>query len=242
MQIDSVLVSCLMVTRGDPHRVSQSIKCFMRQSISSKELVVVTDADPKKLSAVKTQFSVENIKWIFIKECHSLTLGELRNISIECAKGKYIAQWDDDDIYDPSRLFKQIEAIKKSNVSACMLIRWTVWWPSKNRLFISGKRRWEGSLVCDRSVMPKYPSLSKGEDTPLIDNLLVNNKVILLDAPHLYIYVIHGANTWDDRHFEKIFNGATFNVILNYYNQALDELSQRVDIYNHIEKLAIKNN
>jgi glycosyltransferase involved in cell wall biosynthesis len=237
MKIYPILISCLMVTRGDPHRVIQAIKCFIKQSIPLKELVIVTDVDPRRLASIQKQFSTENIQWIFVDQADRLTLGALRNISIDSAQGEFIAQWDDDDLYDPNRLQVQIEAIRKSNASGSMLIRWTVWWPSKNRLFISGKRRWEGSLVCLRSAMPRYPSLSKGEDTPLIDNLLIKHKITLLDAPHLYVYVIHGANTWDDKHFEEIFNHASFKVSPEDYQRILNKFSQKMDVFNHIEKL-----
>ncbi len=133
-----ILVSCLMVTRGNPHRIRHSIRSFLKQTIVSKELIIVTDVESKNLSMLQAEFSKEKIKWIFSSHEKNLKLGELRNLSIDSASGFYIAQWDDDDMYDPSRLEHQIDIIKKTKSSACMLSRWTVWWPSKKRLFVSG--------------------------------------------------------------------------------------------------------
>ena len=192
--------------------------------------IIVTDIDPQNLVMVRAEYSSENIRWIFSEPGRKLSLGELRNLAIESAFGEYVAQWDDDDLNDPSRLEHQIQTIKQSKSTACMLSRWTVWWPNKNRLFISGKRTWEGSLVCARSAMPRYPAISKGEDTPLIDELIARSKVVFLDAPRLYIYVIHGANTWHDAHFEAIFKSATVDFNSNAYYRVLKEVSRRVDV------------
>jgi glycosyltransferase involved in cell wall biosynthesis len=235
-QLNDFKVSCLMVTRGDRHRVRQSIKSFLNQTIISKELVIVTDVNPLEMLLIKSEFSELSIQWIFVKSEDKFTLGQLRNLSVESARGQYIAQWDDDDLYDPSRLQHQIDLIEKTKSNACILSRWTVWWPKKNRLFISGKRTWEGSIVCIRSKMPRYPSLSKGEDTPLINELLSSNKVAFLDAPRLYIYVIHGSNTWNEQHFEKIYLNSTINFTSDSYYKIFNELSRRVNIIDYFEK------
>lgn len=226
----NVDVSCLMVTRGNPHRIRHCIRSFLKQSIVSKELVIVTDVKSENLSFVRAEFSDENIKWVFSDPEKKLSLGELRNLSIDSASGFYVAQWDDDDMFDPSRLEHQIDVIKKSKSAACMLSRWTVWWPSKKRLFISGKRSWEGSLVCERSLIPRYPSLSKAEDTVLIKELLSTNNVVFLDAPRLYIYVIHGENTWHEAHFDGLFNKASYQFQNSSYHKILNEISKRVDV------------
>jgi glycosyltransferase involved in cell wall biosynthesis len=227
---DTVLVSCLMVTRGDPHRVRHSIRGFLKQSVKSKELIIVTDIQPQIVLMIRAEHASDNIRWIFVEPTRKLTLGELRNLSLDSASGQFIAQWDDDDLYDPSRLEHQIQMIKQSNSTACMLSRWTVWWPSKKRLFISHQRAWEGTLVCARSEMPRYPAMSKAEDTALIKELMAQHKVVLLDAPRLYVYVIHGANTWHDAHFEGFFKRASFDFSLNSYFRVLNEIARRVDV------------
>lgn len=63
---NSVKVSCLMVTRGNRHRVRQSIKSFLNQTIISKELVIVTDVNPHNLVLIKSEISEFNIQWILL--------------------------------------------------------------------------------------------------------------------------------------------------------------------------------
>lgn len=236
VQQSKILVSCLMVTRGDPHRVRHSINGFLNQTVQSKELIIVTDIDPKRLILLRSEYELDNIKWIFSDSIDKRSLGELRNLSIDAATGEYIAQWDDDDLFDPSRLEHQLNLIKRSDSTACMLTRWTVWWPRKQRLFISEKRAWEGSLVCKRDFMPRYPALSKGEDTQLIKKVMENQKVVFLNAPRLYIYVIHGENTWHEAHFEVIYSKATVDFSVSAYKLILREVSRRVDIKNYFKK------
>ena len=51
--------------------------------------------------------------------------------------------------------------------------------------------------------MPPYADRARGEDTPVIRALLDEGRVVAIDQPGLYVYVYHGANTWDRGHFER---------------------------------------
>lgn len=228
------MVSCLMVTRGDPHRVRCAIRAFRAQTYSPKELVIVTDRLPGQLRFVQDEFAGNDINWVFVPSDPALTLGELRNRSVDAARGEYVIQWDDDDLHDPSRIFHQLKVMLAAKAQACMLSRWTVWWPERQRLFISGRRIWEGSLLCVRSVMPRYPHLARGEDSNLVSNLLQCVDTVLLDAPRLYTYVVHGGNTWDEAHFERIANRATADFSGPRYAHMLRELGRRLPVTNHL--------
>ena len=57
-----------------------------------------------------------------------------------------------------------------------------------------------------RSASIVYPSLSKGEDTPVVTHQIKKHKIALVNAPELYTYCITGLNTHDENHFEDIFN------------------------------------
>ena len=72
-------------------------------------------------------------------------------------------------------------------------------WPSENRYWIGHGRQWECTAILRKEKMPRYPSKAKGEDTVMIKQLYLR---AIKDAPHLYIRVVHGNNTWPRRHFE----------------------------------------
>jgi hypothetical protein len=233
--VSEITISCLMVTRGDRHRLRHSIKGFLAQTHRKSELVIVTDERASRLRMVQAEYPSQNIRWVFV-EPNSLTLGELRNLCIDNAKGDYVVQWDDDDLHDPSRLQHQLGAILAAKAHATMLARWTVWWPKLRRLFISSRRTWEGSLMCERRLMPRYPAMKKGEDTPVIEAVMGSMKVVMLDAPRLYVYVVHGQNTWHDEHFQEIYKRASVDFSGPKYSRVLREVSRRVDVEGYFPK------
>ncbi len=76
-------------------------------------------------------------------------------------------------------------------------------------------------MVCAKEKMPLYPALRKGEDTPVMEQLISAGRVIVMDCPRLYTYTFHGNNTFDRAHFEshlqaatEIFDGQTYRVMV----------------------------
>jgi glycosyltransferase involved in cell wall biosynthesis len=136
----------------------------------------------------------------------SLTLGDLRNFSVARARGSIVAQWDDDDLCHPERLSRQVaHLLRHPGVDGCALARWTIAWPARDTYATSGTRPWEGSIVAHRYRLPQYPALRRGEDVAPIENMLL----ALLDAPELYVYRVHGDNTFDEPHFVDMLRVST---------------------------------
>ena len=132
-----------------------------------------------------------------------LLLGDLRNISIQSSRGHFVAQWDDDDWYGPTRLAEQIDAMRQSVRQGCVLSRWLMYDVLAAKAYVSGTRAWEGSIVAERSSIPHYPPLPKGEDSVVITRMLADDNLVALDRPQLYIYTVHGENTWERTHWER---------------------------------------
>ena len=223
------MISCLMVTKGRPEFVKQAIGSFIRQTYLNKELVIVSDAPEDVLEQLVHGFERPDIRLLH-RAAQDLTLGELRNLAVANARGRFVCQWDDDDIYDPQRLEYQYSALAKAGAQACLLNRWTIWWPAMQRLAVSPYRNWEGSLLCEKAVMPEYSALHRGEDTPLVDKLLKTVRVVTIDMPHLYLYVVHGGNTFDTEHFEQMYQNATERHEGDLYHATLSKLKERLAI------------
>lgn len=204
--IEGPLVSCLMVTRGNESLVSTAINSYLAQNYNNKELIIVCDNLDSNIDQFIEINRGEKIKYIKVPK--KLSLGELRNISIEEAGGEIICQWDDDDLYNVNRLTASVCAIQNASISAVFLKRWFVWWPSKSILTISHPRVWEGSMVVTRDAVKniKYSKTTRGEDTAFVNQLWLKERIGLIDYPHLYIYRITGQNTWDENHFDYIIN------------------------------------
>jgi glycosyltransferase involved in cell wall biosynthesis len=150
----------------------------------------------------------DSIKLIEVSTSPKKLLGELRNIAIENASGSFVCQWDDDDWFHAERLAYQYSVIRSTAYSACVMTQWLVFDNTRGNAYLSNRRLWEGSVMCHKEVIRRkqYESVKIGEDTAVIDYLKENNHIYEVnDNAGLYIYIYHGANTWNAPHWERIF-------------------------------------
>lgn len=202
MDVDP-LVSCLCVTRGRVSLLRRAVRCFFAQTYEPRELVVVFESDDAETRTFLELLDSPQVFAVEVPVHPKLTLGALRNIALRSGSGTYIAQWDDDDWYAPSRLEEQMRALRSLKRAGCVLLRWTIFDHLTQRAYVSGKRAWEGSLVSERDSVPRYSDLPKSEDTPVLAQMLGEGKLVRLDRPELYIYTYHGHNTWDRAHWDE---------------------------------------
>ena len=223
------LVSCLMVSRGKLFPGRYAIECFLHQTHANRELVVVVDAPGCELIAHIAALDDPRIRLIELPEEHS-TLGDLRNVSVASAHGDYVCIWDDDDLYAPERIQVQLDALLAAGAAACVLRRWTLWWPEAGRLATTGVRDWEGSLLALKRAMPDYPALRRHEDAEMMAMLVRRDRVARLDAPDLYIYIRHGSNTFELEHFRNIYNRSSQRWVGAGYRARLADLAATLPI------------
>lgn len=213
------LVSCLMVTRGDLPRVRASIGYFRKQTYRNKELVIVSDAVTEELQRL-VETSGGDIRLVRVDE--QLSLGLLRNISVEQAHGEIVCQWDDDDIYGAHRIERGVGALLQAKADAVFLRQWCIWSPRQKILILSGTRIWEGSMVAFKRALPRYPDAPRAEDTAMVEAMFGTRSIALMDDPLSYCYCIHGQNTYDEPHFRIMLGDASLRLS---YGKALAALS-----------------
>ncbi|MFF3356491.1 glycosyltransferase [Streptomyces sp. NPDC002917] len=201
-------VSCLMVTKDRSATARRAIRCFLTQTYPNLELVVVEDGTDDALAQHIRDLGDPRIRHHRLPP-EGRTLGELRNEAVDRATGPYVCQWDDDDLYDPERVETQMAAILALGAEACFLARERLWWPARRKLAVSCARVWEGSMVCAKDRLPRYPAQRRGEDTPVAEGVVRTCRVVSIDAPELYTYVCHGNNTFNESHFAEHFAVAT---------------------------------
>lgn len=200
---DERLVTCLCVTRNRVGMLRRAVSCFLNQTYPARELLVVHEADDAATRDYLAASIHPAIRSVEVGVSPKLSLGDLRNLSIQSSRGHFVAQWDDDDWHGPTRLADQIGAIRQSGRVGCVLSRWLMYDVLTAMAYVSGTRAWEGSIVAERSAIPPYPSLTKGEDSIAIAQMIAEDKLVALDRPQLYIYTVHGENTWERSHWEK---------------------------------------
>ena len=226
-QADLPRISCLMVTKDRFFMAQRSIRCFQQQRYQNRELIIIDDGDDDTLDKWIQTLNDERIVCVRLP-AENKPLGELRNIAVDRATGTYVTQWDDDDLSDPERLYCQLSVIHLLQTDACFLERQQVWWPESRRFAISCRRIWEGSFVCAKALLSRYPAQTRGEDTPVIEHIVRSGRVALLDFPQLYTYIFHGANTFDSEHWESHWRAATESHEGDMYDIKRLELQNRL--------------
>lgn len=196
------LVSCVMVTGKSPQREALArvaIQSYQQQDYPNRELVIVNDGEFSLACDDPT------IREIRVPTTPRLSLGELRNIGLEEARGDWICQWDDDDYSGPGRIRLQLEAARPG---CCVLLLWQVRYSFvTNYAFVAGIREGIPGTILHPRTSGRYRAEGKHEDTHFWKDVFGTERRILLDnnsrsglRPSLYMRFYHGANTWNARH------------------------------------------
>jgi glycosyltransferase involved in cell wall biosynthesis len=231
------MVSCIMVTRGLIPILRYSAECFRRQTYPHRELVVVCDANAAEVEDFFNAAQIPNVK--VVKLPLGFSLGELRNFGIAQASGQIVAQWDDDDLSDPTRLTMSVQALLTAGVAAVFLSSWLFWWPARGLIAVSGQRLWEGSMVSWRGAVPIYPALRRGEDRFVVERMAKCHPIAaIMGKPSLYIYAITGKNTWNLQHYESLFKANAATYLDDDYRQLVEQLQMRVPIVEYKNEIA----
>jgi glycosyltransferase involved in cell wall biosynthesis len=223
-------VSCVMVTRDVPERMAllrQSVRDFHRQTYRPRELVVVAEAADaagfgRVRAAVQSVSGEASVR--FVEVAPGPTLGALRNRSMDEASGDLFCQWDDDDRHHPERLAVQVAELETGGYEAIYL-REVVHYAALER--VAYIATWAptpyaghpGTLLVRRSAGARYPEdgpfARRGEDGALHDLLAARAPVGAVQRmPHLFAYVHHGSNTWEQEHHARLAVGLSLSPAL----------------------------
>jgi hypothetical protein len=142
------------------------------------------------------------------------TLGALRNLGLRCARGEVLCQWDDDDLYHPDRIRRQLLRLVEPGLEAVYLQDVMQYFPSSGALFWTNWRATEakghpGTLMMRQGLPVRYceegPTARLGEDLDVALQLQALGSVgYLTGAAPLFIYVSHGKNSWDQDHHQML--------------------------------------
>jgi glycosyltransferase involved in cell wall biosynthesis len=219
MSDSSPLVSCLMVTLAGRQRLKllkQSIASYLAQTYENRELVIIVDnrtaEDRGQLLSYLSSLGRPDIR-CYLPDC-KLSLGALRNLSVERAKGDILCLWDDDDLSHPERLKSQLRFLIENRLDAVLLTDYLHIFPHQSLCY------WEhwhdkrigglhATLMMVNGHRVRYaesgPYSQQGEDTNLIARLKGSFKLGLFEAPAFYyLYFFHGHNTWGLAHHRSL--------------------------------------
>jgi len=198
-------ISFLMLTRNRWDHARRAVSCFQQQRYPDVELVVVdngSDGTSERIEQLKDM----RIRCVRVDEGR-LSIGALRNISVQNATGELVAVFDDDDWHHPDRAAAQAEYLIHEGADLCMLDRVILAYPTKGLFAISDRRHWQGTLLAKKASLPPYPDMGRGQDVVMVNTAIARgSRACFLPRPDLYIYVHHPLNVTGDAHFRWLFD------------------------------------
>lgn len=220
-------ISCVMVTTGRVECIKRSVQCYLAQTYKNKELVILSqgrDAENAAIASFLVELCRPDIQ--FVVAPRDLTLGAMRNLSIEVATGLIICQWDDDDLYHPHRLVTQYRALLGEHVVASAYSQHLKYFADSHRLYWidwAAEGGWRaylpGSVMFRKSLFHQakntlYPDSGeqsgREEDVNVLTKLNKWGHIVALTEAFHYIYVFHGNNVYDLAHHELVLKKRVF--------------------------------
>lgn len=111
-------VSVIIPTYNRASYVLQAIESVRRQTFSDYEIIVVDDGGFDATRKLLVQYAGE--RFLYLRADHNVGLAAARNLGIRAARGKFIAFLDDDDLWHPEKLFRQIETFERTPDAALL--------------------------------------------------------------------------------------------------------------------------
>jgi glycosyltransferase involved in cell wall biosynthesis len=175
--------------------IPAALACFAAQDYPNLELVVVDDgSDP-----IADLLSADpRIRYFHLDGKRNT--GAKRNFACERAGGSFIAHWDDDDWYAPTRIRAQIEAMCGSHWQVSGTSTMYYIHAERDQAFLytyrGSGRAWLGALLYAKSAWERsrFESIQVGEDVRFLARIPVSDRLDLHD-PALTIGAIHATNT-----------------------------------------------
>ncbi|HEY0760456.1 MAG TPA: glycosyltransferase family 2 protein [Acidisarcina sp.] len=205
-------VSAVIPTRGRPQLVSRAVESVLGQTYLDVEVVVVIDGDDPLTFQHLQQINDSRLRVVHLKE--SVGGSEARNTGAREASGHWVALLDDDDVWLPEKIEKQVRQAQRSSARLTLLTsrfiarfedREEVWpqrFPRRGEnlseyLFCFPRNVFQTStLMCTRDLMLEEPflkGLKRLQDWDWLLRVAARGDVDLItnDEP-LSIYYVDG--------------------------------------------------
>ena len=105
------LVSIIMPSYNHAKYIAETIESIRQQTYSSWELIIVDDGSDDNTEEIIHTINDQRIN--FYKEGRINVAGIIKNIGLSKSKGEFIAFIDSDDLWEPTKIEKQLKALQE---------------------------------------------------------------------------------------------------------------------------------
>jgi len=192
---DVPLVSCIMPTFNRRSFLPRALRCFFSQDYPNLELLVVDDGTDPIADLLPVDPRIR-----YFKLDSKQNVGIKRNFACEQARGEFVVHWDDDEWYGPSRVRRQIEALRNSQArisgTSVALFYHEASGHAFRYCYHGPIASWMGALAYPHSAWKDRPfdRVPIAEDVRFIARIPASQRMDLKD-PTLYVASIHANNT-----------------------------------------------
>lgn len=112
------LCSIIMPAYNSEKYIAQAIESVLNQDYTNWELIIINDCSTDNTEQIIKSYQQKdaaNKRIKLINLTQNRGVANARNIGIQNAKGKYIAFFDADDIWQKEKLYKQIQLLESTN-------------------------------------------------------------------------------------------------------------------------------
>lgn len=106
-----MLVTVIIPTYNSAQYLSAAVESVLQQTFKDFELLIIDDGSKDNTSELAKTFS-DKVRYIYQENAG---VSEARNHGIKVSKGKYVAFLDADDTWLPTKLEKQIDALRNNS-------------------------------------------------------------------------------------------------------------------------------
>lgn len=112
--MENPLVSVVMATFNEPvELITASIESVLNQTYQYLELIIADDSTYKDTISVIDSYAKRDNRIIVIRRAERMGFVAALNEGLKCARGKYIARMDGDDISLPDRLQREVDYLER---------------------------------------------------------------------------------------------------------------------------------
>lgn len=203
-------ISVILTTFNRAHMVTEAMDSILSQTFKDFELIVVDNCSSDNTEEVIKAYSDERIR--YFKHENGGVVAVNRNYGINQARGEYIAFCDDDDLWLPEKLEKQMLEFEKDSQLGLVCTNAIIFDETgnlgeffKTRLadsnFTLESLIWQNSVICSSVLVKKSviddvghmdtsPEIFTGEDFELWLRVAHKYRIEYIDLP-LVRYRVH---------------------------------------------------
>ena len=200
-----IAVYCLMVTGKDKCRIDfarKSVSNFLEQDYDNKVLVIINHSRDKVITSdtSDTLQRPSNIFEFYVdKDGNNLTLGELRNISLNMVPINAIwTTWDDDDVRSPTYISQLYSKMVENKSDVVVFTHRTEFNANNKFVWASNLKSGFPIVFAKADLRVQYTNLNSMEDLNIISGFKNLGKIVYTWADNdisLYIRTVHSNNT-----------------------------------------------